>query len=189
MIRLVPLLLVLLVLWVLLPRLRRFLKAQPPAQRRGFLGQQFLWLPALALLVLAGLGRISLWAASLALLVPIVRSAPKLWAWLGASLPDPRNTERETGPHQQGTPGGGRSSSHAREENRRQRTSDRGPSNSGSSTEQRALAILGLQAGASREEILSAYRNLARKVHPDQGGSTYLTAEINWARDTLLKRR
>lgn len=49
-----------------------------------------------------------------------------------------------------------------------------------------ALEVLGLGEGASPEEILKAYRNLMRKVHPDTGGSTYLAAKLNQARQVLL---
>jgi curved DNA-binding protein CbpA len=50
-----------------------------------------------------------------------------------------------------------------------------------------ALAVLGLQKGASAEDIRSAHRHLMQQVHPDQGGNDYLAAKINQARDILLK--
>lgn len=53
----------------------------------------------------------------------------------------------------------------------------------------RALQILGLDAGASQEQIQQRYRQLMLGVHPDKGGSGYLAAQINQARDVLLKGR
>jgi DnaJ family protein C protein 19 len=53
-------------------------------------------------------------------------------------------------------------------------------------TQEEALAVLGLDPGASREDVQREYRRLIKKLHPDLGGSTYLTAKLNEARDVLL---
>lgn len=78
---------------------------------------------------------------------------------------------------------------------RRERQKKGDPQQLGNSSEDRpgegmsmkdAYAILGLQKGASDEEIHDAYINLIQKNHPDRGGSDYLSSQINEAHDVLM---
>ena len=56
----------------------------------------------------------------------------------------------------------------------------------GEMTRSDAYAILGLEEGASDEQIIAAHGRLIQRLHPDRGGSTFLAAKINQARDLLL---
>lgn len=83
-------------------------------------------------------------------------SVPLLEAWLDRTEPDWRSTP--------GSP----------------------PQDGGPLSRAEALAILGLADGATAEEIRAAHRRLMRGAHPDHGGSAWLAARLNAARDLLL---
>lgn len=73
----------------------------------------------------------------------------------------------------------------------RARAGSRNGARSGSATvsdEEEALAVLGLKPGADRQAVLDAHKRLMRLVHPDRGGTDYLAARVNQARDILLAR-
>ncbi len=59
---------------------------------------------------------------------------------------------------------------------------------SGAMTEDEAYQVLGLQKGATRDEITGAHRALMKKLHPDHGGTTALAARVNEAKEILMRR-
>ena len=114
---------------------------------------------------LADLSRAELLALLAACRADDPDSVPLLEAWLDRTDPDWRDgAEEEHGRAE----GGGRTSG------------------GGRMTRSEALAVLGLAEGASADEIRAAHRRLMRAAHPDGGGSDWLAARINEARDVLL---
>ncbi len=62
-----------------------------------------------------------------------------------------------------------------------------GPPQSGAMSDEEARKVLGVGADADGREIKAAYRRLMSQLHPDRGGSDYLAAKVNQAKDILLK--
>lgn len=60
------------------------------------------------------------------------------------------------------------------------------PSTQGGMSKQEAYEVLGLPRDAAKQDIIKAHRRLMQKLHPDHGGSSYLAARINLAKDILL---
>jgi DnaJ-class molecular chaperone len=56
----------------------------------------------------------------------------------------------------------------------------------GSMSRDQAYEVLGLHPGATETEIREAHRKLLMANHPDKGGSTFIAAQINQAKDVLL---
>jgi hypothetical protein len=59
---------------------------------------------------------------------------------------------------------------------------------SGAMSKDEAYEVLGLQKGASREEVVRSHRSLMKKLHPDHGGTTDLAARVNEAKEVLMRR-
>ena len=53
---------------------------------------------------------------------------------------------------------------------------------------QNAASILGVLPDATEAEVQAAYLRLIRRAHPDQGGTSGLAAQLNAARDAMLRR-
>lgn len=94
-------------------------------------------------------------------------SVPLLEAWLDRADPDWR--------------------SGAEDEERGRAEGARAASGGGRMSRHEALAVLGLAEGASEADIRAAHRRLMRTAHPDGGGSDWLAARVNEARDVLLR--
>ena len=69
------------------------------------------------------------------------------------------------------------------EHGRHQQTGD-----SGKMSREEALQILGLSSNPSEQEIIQAHRRLMQHLHPDRGGSAYLAAKINLAKEVLMSK-
>ena len=141
------------------------IRSAPPAEKPKVIFLSLLAVFGLLLLLLALSGHLNVITAALAALLA---AAPRL-GHLARYLPVAQKFF-----HQKAGAG------HA--ETNRQR---RAPAGEAMSREQ-ALAILGLEEGCSREQILAAHKRMMQRVHPDRGGSDYLASQINQARDTLL---
>jgi DnaJ-domain-containing protein 1 len=61
------------------------------------------------------------------------------------------------------------------------------PSTGAAMSREEALAVLGLKPGASADDVRAAHRRLMKDFHPDHGGTDYIAAKINQAKDILVQ--
>lgn len=142
------------------PRLRAWLAARAPMLILGGI--------AVVFVVLAASGRLNWIFAAIAAALPLAWRALTLLQF----LPWLRRLLGGAGAGRPGAGGG---------------DDARPPPARSGLTREEALQVLGLEQGAGPDEIRAAHRRLIQRLHPDRGGSGYLAARLNEARDLLLE--
>ena len=140
------------------------LKKCPPPQRKRFALKSALWLLLGILVILAATGRMHWITVAIAAAIPVLKGL------LGLVLRVLPFLNLKKAPHQNNSSPNGP------------------PPQTANLSEQEAWQILGLEPGASRDEIIKAHKRLIQKLHPDRGGNDYLAARINQAKELLLKK-
>jgi hypothetical protein len=139
-----------------------------PAERRRLVYIVAMMLASIVLLMLLLTGRIHYLAALGAAALPFIRKLPALLRYI-PMLSGLFNKKSEN--------------SSTKQTNSDQTRSDKSSTDMPISM---ALQILELKEGASKDDILDAHRKLMQKLHPDRGGSNFLAAQVNMAKETLL---
>lgn len=137
-------------------------RKQPPKMRPIALLKLCLIIIGLALLYLTITGKLHWIGAFFAVLLPFLT---KLFPWIVRGLGLLRLFKRNQGANKPNSnrPAGPMTSAQARE-------------------------ILGVEPGATRQEIIEAHRRLIQKVHPDRGGNDWLASQLNAAKELLLQQ-
>ncbi|MDR9433171.1 MAG: molecular chaperone DnaJ [Spiribacter sp.] len=147
--------------FMLSPRLRRWLSARAP--------MLFLGSIAIAGIVLAATGRLNWIFAAIGAALPMVwrlasllRFLPWITRLMGAGA-------------------------HARTQRHQHNERPNAQPNAGAMSHEEAAEMLGVSTDADRDSIMAAHRRLIQRLHPDRGGTDYLAARLNEARDRLLQ--
>ena len=138
-----------------------------PHERKFYLRKSALYGLALVLVLLVAMGRLNWILAVLGVVVAFVSRFLPVALSYAPQLQRLWFLFRERGSFGKESPGRGRASAVM--------------------TIDEASKVLGVSVSATRQEIIDAHRKLILKNHPDRGGSSYLAAQINRAKEVLLK--
>ena len=146
---------------VVLYGLYRFVKLvqlKPAKERRAYYMTLVIGLGAAALVLLSLTGRVPWIAGVLGGALPFVRQLALKYAYQRLESNKQKNNSGSNKPK----------------------------TNTAPMNKAQALSTLGLEEGASKDDIISAHRKLMQKFHPDRGGNDFLASQINHAKDVLL---
>ncbi len=141
---------------------------QPSKENKQKIWQAAIILLVVILLLLAATGRLHWIGAVIGALLAGLRAS---WPWLKRFLPLLFAAKVKSSQSQQ---------------DNQQNNHQSNPTDDLPTSRAQALEILGLDETATEEEIIQAHRRLIQKYHPDKGGSEYIAARINKAKDILL---
>jgi len=143
----------------------RSVRVRPEAERRGYILKSVALALAGVMIVLAAAGRLHWVVAAVGAVVAFI---PRLLGLLKYIPLIDRLAKGYRGNQQQQQ--GGNAPGSAK----------------GAMSRDEALSVLGLKDGATRQDVVDTHRRLMQKVHPDRGGSDYMAAQLNKAKETLL---
>jgi DnaJ family protein C protein 19 len=132
----------------------------PVAERKKFYLKYGFWGLLLVMVLLAATGRLHWISVVIASAIPVIKT---LFSLLIRVMPFLQAAKKQ-----------------------QTNTAEKDPVYSSNISEQEAWQILGLKAGANRDEIKTAHKKLMQKIHPDRGGNDYLAARINQAKELLI---